>query len=97
MNQKQNIINQHQKGTPEDFQLPPTQSDNTSDAIKCALTRAKAITSLLTVAYTDNKNHALQPDDSTLLSAVWCLDGYLEQLEILTEKRENYEIVWGEK
>jgi len=76
-------MNNNYEGTPEQY-LSVSKSENVnSEAINCALDRAKSISYLI-------QSHFNDPDggkwnDKIMSDACWTLQGLLDQIEILME------------
>ena len=70
-------------GTPEAYleMAKGKRGTDAADAIGCALARAQATVTLLSVHLEDNESRV---SDRVLADALWAIEGYLDQLKILT-------------
>lgn len=71
--------------TPENFFIPnPNVDDIPHNAVRCALSRAKAVLELVMDNGHDLKT-GFMVSQATLMDALWCLSGILDQVETMLD------------
>lgn len=75
-----------QAGTPEDFFIPNPDFKKglPFDAVQCSISRARAVLDLIMDNGHDIKT-GFMVSHATLIDALWCLSGILEQAETMMD------------
>jgi hypothetical protein len=73
-------------GTPEGYLTACKQGLLDTDAINCAILRAHALVNLLNLQFSNGQDIE-RLSDQTIVNALWGIEGYLDQIKILTENQ----------